>query len=112
MMFENLLLNLRTYDNDALILYANDHLNNFFHLYIAQGNRVVYLFNHGSEIINISVFYENINRGDSIQVAIIRNENSTTLHVNEKNSTINKTALLLDEYSNKPWINPETGNTL
>lgn len=109
MMFENLLVNLRTYDSDALILYANDHLNNFFHLYVAQGNRVVYLFNHGIEIINISVFYENINKGESIQVAIIRDENSTTLHVNERNSTINKTALLLTEYSNKPWINPETG---
>lgn len=106
-MFENLLVNLRTYDSDALILYANDHLNNFFHLYIAQGNRVVYLFNHGNELVNLSVTYDELNTGESIQIAIIREVNSTTLHVNDRNSTTNKTAFLLTEYSNKPWINPE-----
>lgn len=112
MMLENLLVNLRTYDSDALVLYANDHINNFFHLYIAQGNRVVYMFNHGNEIVNVSVVYEGLSKGESIQVAITRQDNETTLHVNDKNTTISKSVVLLTEYSNKPWINPEAGKCL
>ncbi|KAI8426433.1 hypothetical protein MSG28_005270, partial [Choristoneura fumiferana] len=32
---------------------------------------------------------------------------STTLHVNDKNTTIDRVAKLLGNYTNKPWINPE-----
>lgn len=42
-----------------------------------------------------------------MQIAIIRTEKSTTLHVNEYNITVNATPVLLDTYSNKPWVNPE-----
>ena len=34
MLTENILINLRTYDSNSLVLYANDHLNNFVHLFI------------------------------------------------------------------------------
>ncbi|XP_078037835.1 axotactin isoform X3 [Augochlora pura] len=103
---ENVLINLRTYDNYSLIIYANDHLNNFVHLYIANES-IVYLFNSGNEIKNITVEHPRANTGISVQIAIIRDEKSTTLHVNEYNKTINATAVLLDSYSNKPWVNPE-----
>ncbi|KAI4504069.1 hypothetical protein M0802_000540 [Mischocyttarus mexicanus] len=107
-MFErNILINLRTYDTHSLILYANDHLNNFIHLYISNGTNIVYLFNAGNEIKNITVQHPHANTGISIQVAIIHGEKSTTLHVNECNVTLNATPILLDSYSNKPWINPE-----
>lgn len=55
MLVENMLINLRTYDTHSLILYANDHMNNFAHLYISNGTTIVYLFNAGKEIKNISV---------------------------------------------------------
>lgn len=55
MLLENILINLRTYDKHSLILYANDHLNNFIHLYISNGTNIVYLFNAGNEIKNITV---------------------------------------------------------
>lgn len=55
MLQENILINLRTYDTHSLILYANDHLNNFLHLYISNGTNIVYLFNAGNEIKNITV---------------------------------------------------------
>jgi len=55
MLQENILINLRTYDTHSLILYANDHLNNFVHLYISNGTNIVYLFNAGNEIKNITV---------------------------------------------------------
>lgn len=55
MLLKNILINLRTYDTHSLILYANDHLNNFVHLYISNGTKIVYLFNAGNEIKNITV---------------------------------------------------------
>ncbi|XP_028030555.1 contactin-associated protein-like 5 isoform X2 [Bombyx mandarina] len=107
MMTENVLMNLRTYDNNALVLYANDNLNNFIHLFINNGTQIIYLFNHEDEIIQMNVTYEKINKGESVQIAIIRTENTTTLHVNENNSTIDVVAKLLTNYTNKPWMNPE-----
>lgn len=108
--FEDLvLINLRTYDMTALIFYVNDHLNNFVHLYIDNGTQVVYLFNHGNEICNITVDYAELNTSKSVQIAIEREENMTTVYVNDKNISIPMGVLLLEEYSNKPWMNPEKG---
>lgn len=107
--YNQLLINLRTYDTIALVLYANDHLNNFVHLYIDNGTQIVYLFNYGNEIQNITVDYAELNTSKSIQIAIERNMDNTTLHVNDKNNTIQFGVLLLEEYSNKPWMNPQKG---
>lgn len=104
---ENLLINIRTYDEHALILYANDHFNNFIHLYITNTNEIVYSFNYGNEIVNLTVSNMELNSGKSIQIAVFRSESTTTLHVNEFNVTLDKGLLLLEEYSNKPWLNPE-----
>lgn len=109
MMTENVLMNLRTYDNNSLVIYANDNLNNFIHLFIHNGTQIIYLFNQNDEIIQINVTHEKINKGESVQIAIIRTENTTTLHVNDKNTTIDKVPMLLNNYTNKPWINPELG---
>lgn len=112
MMTENVLMNLRTYDNNALVLYANDNLNNFIHLFIHNGTQIIYMFNQENDIISMNVTNDKINKGESVQIAIIRTENSTTLHVNEKNTTINKVPILLTNYTNKPWLNPELGKIL
>lgn len=106
---ETVLINLRTYDDTSLILYANDHLNNFMHISLYNGTEVVYMFNHGNEIQNITVKCAELNSSVSIQLAITRTENSTTLHVNEYNNSIPLGVLLLEDYSNKPWTNPEKG---
>uniref|UniRef100_A0A336LE54 CSON009010 protein n=1 Tax=Culicoides sonorensis TaxID=179676 RepID=A0A336LE54_CULSO len=106
-MKENILINLRTYDKHSLVLYANDHLNNFVHIFVTDSNKVVFLYNHGNEIVNLTLAYNALNSGKSIQLALIRTEESTTLHVNEANITVDKGYSLLTEYSNKPWINPE-----
>lgn len=110
MMTENVLMNLRTYDYNALVLYANDNLNNFIHIFIHNGTRIFYLFNDEDEIIQMNVTCTSINKGESIQIAIIREKNSTTLHVNEKNTTVDRVAKLLMNYTNKPWENPELGS--
>lgn len=102
-------MNLRTYDYNSLVLFANDNLNNFIHLFIHNGTKIIYLFNYEDEIVELNVTYGNINKGESVQIAIVRTKNTTTLHVNEKNTTINKVAKLLTNYTNKPWINPELG---
>ncbi|XP_050531839.1 axotactin isoform X2 [Daktulosphaira vitifoliae] len=104
---KNILMNLRTYDENALILHANDHLNNFVQLFILNGNSVVFVFNHRHKIYNITVKYPGLNRGKSIQLAIVRTENTTTLHVNDANSSVPVSLSLLVNYTSKPWINPE-----
>ena len=48
-----------------------------------------------------------VNTGISIQIAIVRTEKSTTLHVNEYNVTLDVVPLMLETYLNKPWVNPE-----
>lgn len=106
-MTQDILINLRTYDTHSLVLYANDHYNNFVNLYVTNTKEVVYLYNYGDEIVNLTIVYDELNTRKSIQVAIIRTETHTTMHVNEKNITVEKGILLLDNYSNKPWINPE-----
>ncbi|XP_058465792.1 axotactin isoform X2 [Malaya genurostris] len=103
----SLLINLRTYDKHSFVLYANDHNNNFIHLYLTNGNLVVYLYNYGNDIVNLTLEHASLNNGKSIQVAVIRTETNTTLFVNEKNITVERGHLLLEEFSNKPWTNPE-----
>ncbi|XP_057659616.1 axotactin isoform X2 [Diorhabda carinulata] len=103
---ENILVNLRTYENRALIFYANDQLNNFAHLYIDNDTQVIFLFNYGNKIFNITVDYANLNTSKSVQIAIVRQKNFTTMHVNDKNKTIPYGVKLLEDYSHKPWINP------
>ncbi|CAH0547877.1 unnamed protein product [Brassicogethes aeneus] len=104
---KQILVNLRTYDTVASIFYANDNLNNFVHLYITNGTQVVFSFNYGNKIHNATVNYSKLNSSKPIQIAIERHKNRTTVHVNEKNKTIPFGVLLLEEYSHKPWANPE-----
>jgi hypothetical protein len=51
------LVNLRTYDEHSLVLHANDHLNNFVQLFILDGDNIVFLFNHGDTLHNLTVQY-------------------------------------------------------
>ncbi|KAG5872607.1 hypothetical protein JTB14_002128 [Gonioctena quinquepunctata] len=104
---KRILVNLRTYEDRALVFYANDHLNNFVHLYIDNGTKVIFLFNHHNRINNITVDYPQLNSSQSVQIAIERNENSTTMHVNDQNTSVPLGVELLEEYSNKPWANSE-----
>ncbi|XP_033242580.1 uncharacterized protein LOC108152614 isoform X2 [Drosophila miranda] len=107
---QNLLINLRTYDSNALVVYANDHYNNFVHLYISQNREIVFLYNYGDEIVNLTLLDDTLMASKSlksIQVAIIRGEQETRMHVNQRSVSIDRGTLLLDEYANKPWSNPE-----
>ncbi|XP_017127336.1 uncharacterized protein LOC108146046 isoform X1 [Drosophila elegans] len=105
---QDLLINLRTYDTNALVLYANDHYNNFVHLYISINREIVFLYNYGDEIVNLTLLDDTLMASlKSIQVAIVRGEQETRMHVNQRSVSIDRGTLLLDEYANKPWSNPE-----
>ncbi|XP_050095320.1 axotactin isoform X1 [Anopheles aquasalis] len=103
----SLLINLRTYDRHAFVLYANDQYNNFIHLFLTNQSEVVYLYNYGNDIVNLTIEHSELNNGRSMQVAVIRTETNTTLFVNERNVTVDRGFKLLEDYSNKPWSNPE-----
>uniref|UniRef100_A0A1I8N1M4 Laminin G domain protein n=1 Tax=Musca domestica TaxID=7370 RepID=A0A1I8N1M4_MUSDO len=104
---KDILINLRTYDTNSMVLYANDHYNNFVHLYITGGREIVFLYNYGDEIVNLTIVDDSVSTLKSIQVAIVRQPEHTEMHVNGKSVIIEKSTQLLDEYSNKPWKNPE-----
>lgn len=48
-----------------------------------------------------------LSRGESVQIAIIRGEHATALHVEDNNTPVVAPFKLLTKYSNKPWDNPE-----
>ena len=52
-----------------------------------------------------------VNNGQSVQLAVIRSDKETVLHVNNRNGSVPVTVHLLSNYSNKPWINPDKGET-
>lgn len=54
-------------------------------------------------------FLSDLNNGKSVQLAIVRTQHNTTLHVNEYNVTLMVGYKPLTEYTNKPWSNPELG---
>lgn len=106
-MTSNIYLNLRTYDSEALVLYANDHLNNFVQIHIEGGMRVIFLWNHGNKIERLEVAHKAINHGKPIQIAVTRNATHTVLHVNTESSSLAVGIYLLHQYLSHPWINPE-----
>lgn len=50
---EDILINIRTFDTRSLIFYAYDYHNNFVQLHI-DGNQVVFTFNSGRQIMDVS----------------------------------------------------------
>ncbi|KAK6631049.1 hypothetical protein RUM44_003221 [Polyplax serrata] len=104
---QNILVNLRTYDQNSLVLYVNDNLNNFIQLYVDGGMYVVFKFNDGNEIKTLRIQDPGVSSGKSVQVAVIRNETMTTLHVNDQQVSVESSHRALAVYSNRPWINPD-----
>lgn len=87
-------------------------MNNFVHLYIENATQVVFLFNYGNVIHNITVHYAELNSSQPAQIAIVREANQTIMHVDDKNCSMPIGVKMLEEYSNKPWSNPEKGRYL
>lgn len=52
---DDILLNLRTFDTRSLVFYAYDYHNNFVQLHIEEAHRVVFTFNSGNTIYDVSV---------------------------------------------------------
>ena len=50
---EDILINVRTFDTQAIIFYVYDYLNNFVQLHIENGSRVVFTFNSGNTIYDV-----------------------------------------------------------
>ena len=103
----NIYANLRTYDSEALVVYANDNLNNFIQIHIEEGTNVIFTWNHGDTIRQLIVAQKALNHGKPIQIAVTRNNLQTSLHVNQENATAIVGISLLTDYSPTPWKNPE-----
>ncbi|XP_059351285.1 axotactin-like isoform X3 [Daphnia carinata] len=104
---QDILINLRTFDSRSLIFYAYDYHNNFVQLHIEDDNQVVFTFNSANTIHSVSTVVKGLTTGDSIQILIDREPESTTLHVNTEKSTVEAPLLLMDTYARSPWVNKE-----
>lgn len=103
-LYKNIILNFYTFEDDALLLYAFDHLNNFIHLHWEKGKRVAFTFNSYQIIIQVYVDISVIHKGKPIQLHIERTPNITILNVNGKKKTVISPIKFLDQYYQNPWI--------
>lgn len=55
---EDILINIRTFDIRSLVFYAYDYHNNFVQLHIEDSSRVVFTFNSGNTIYDVSATVE------------------------------------------------------
>ncbi|XP_067139514.1 axotactin-like isoform X3 [Centruroides vittatus] len=101
---ENIILNFFTFEDDALLLYAFDHLNNFVQLHWENGKRVVFTFNSLQTIVQVYVDVSVIYKGKPIQISVERNANMTTLNVNGKKAIVSSPIKFLQHYHQHPWI--------
>ncbi|XP_065333627.1 axotactin isoform X4 [Cloeon dipterum] len=103
---ENVLINIRTHQKRALILHAHDNNNNFIKLQLEE-DTIVFSFNSGNKIEVLRAKHEGLSRGQPVQIAVIRGDGSTSLHVDEATDSVVAPLHILKNYTNKPWINPE-----
>ncbi|XP_046452961.1 uncharacterized protein LOC124200702 isoform X3 [Daphnia pulex] len=104
---QDILINLRTFDSRSLIFYAYDYHNNFVQLHIEDGNQVVFTFNSANTIHSVSTVVKGLTSGQSIQILVDREAESTALHVNTAKSIIEAPLSLMQSYARAPWINKE-----
>ncbi|XP_064112749.1 axotactin-like isoform X4 [Macrobrachium nipponense] len=81
---ETFYLNFRTHEEKGLLIFAYNYLHNFAQLHLARPNEVVFLFNYGREVKKMSVVANDgvvFNKGQSVQVKVLRTNTSTSLHV-------------------------------
>lgn len=133
---QDILINLRTFDSRSLIFYAYDYHNNFVQLHIEDGNQVVFTFNSANTIHSVSTVVKGnylslatikirsyfstrwisrrlgLTSGQSIQILVDREAESTALHVNTAKSIIEAPLSLMQSYARAPWINKEKGKTI
>ncbi|XP_053211082.1 axotactin-like isoform X2 [Panonychus citri] len=106
-------LSFRTYEGSGLILYANDHLNNFIQLHLFNKSVIFTANNHRTIVSGRVRVGPELISGNLIQLVVDRQPNFTTLSVYtgcERNCSaplsvgINTTLGLLKEYNQKPWL--------
>lgn len=111
-LIKNILLNIRTYQESALILYASDHLNNFIQLH-KNGSSLVLTFNSNSTIIFAQVPIEDESTAQRVTGGLMTPTNLDIIssQQNVDNSQNNLlSANNLHSQSNKHGLNDNTSS--
>lgn len=108
---KDIFISFKTYEKGGLLLYANDHLNNFIMIHLNQTS-VVFTFNSQRSIVNGVVdIGERLSDGSLVQIRIDRQPNQTIFEVytNCAIECVQHSALIatplsvLTEYYHSPW---------
>lgn len=93
---------------DALLLYANDHLNNFVQLHIKSGTTLVFTFNNLRDIVSVELDVgAELSSGKVIQVLVQRSTFKTKITANGISKEGHDYMGLLDSYFQQPWTSGE-----
>ncbi|XP_072016174.1 axotactin-like isoform X2 [Amphiura filiformis] len=121
----NLHLSFRTYQSDALIFYANDHLHNFVQLELMDSAVLIFKYNSGRQIVEVMVDSRDVSTDDSesnstdtmamllndgawVDVSIERDAEITVLKVNgEMMQEAGEPVNLLTQYHDDPFNGAE-----
>ncbi|XP_046357050.2 contactin-associated protein-like 2 isoform X3 [Haliotis rufescens] len=113
-LMDTIILSFRTFQTDALLLYAHDHLNNFVQLKLTDGNTITITFNSYKNIISDSITLKNemLNDGQWQQVIAEHFYNFTRLHVHSETKVIRVERYRLDKYARLPFDRTEKEDVL
>ncbi|XP_046578022.1 LOW QUALITY PROTEIN: contactin-associated protein-like 2 [Haliotis rubra] len=113
-LMDTIILSFRTFQSDALLLYAHDHLNNFVQLKLTGGNTITITFNSYKNIISDSITLKNevLNDGQWQQVIAEHFYNFTRLHVHSETKVIQVKRYRLDKYARRPFDRSEKEDVL
>ncbi|KAG1674869.1 Contactin-associated protein-like 3B [Nymphon striatum] len=83
-------LTFRTYEKKALLLFANNYLDNFVQLHFENGNTVYFTFNHQRSVIRLENKIEGHFQGQTIKISVKREKDKTVLSVNDNSVSVDK----------------------
>ncbi|KAL8582074.1 hypothetical protein ACOMHN_003995 [Nucella lapillus] len=103
---QTIVVSFRTFQSDALLFYAHDHLSNFVQMELQQGDTILFTYNSYDSIVSGSITVpERLNDGEWHQVVAQEYYNLTKLIYGQRSHIIEYKHTKLSSYSLDPFKN-------
>ncbi|XP_050401820.2 axotactin isoform X2 [Patella vulgata] len=106
---QTIIFSFRTFQQDALLLYAHDHMNNFMQVELQQGTTITVSYNNFNQVIRENIKFDGRRREDRLndgkwkQVIAQIVDGNTELIVEDKSTLIYFKRIKLQKYSTIPY---------